>query len=218
VTEPYNPLHKLNLGKSVAEALLDTEADSLGSLKAFEGAGIYVLYYRGPFAAYARMAKRNADSPQWPIYIGKAVPAGARRGASLLSEPKGNYLFNRLKEHADSIEQVGNLKLKDFTCRYLRVDDIWIPLGETLLISRFRPLWNLVVDGFGNHDPGAGRYNGEIPLWDLLHPGRSWAPKMQPRKRGETPADIEKLVKTFLSENEPPDDPHISFSPVGTKP
>jgi len=204
------------LGKSVAEALLETAADSLGSLDAFEGAGIYVLYYRGPFSAYARMAERNANVSRWPIYIGKAVPAGARRGASLLSEPTGRYLFNRLKEHADNVKQVANLNIEDFTCRYLRVDDIWIPLGETLLISRFRPVWNLVVDGFGNHDPGAGRYSGEIPLWDVLHPGRSWAPRMQPRKRGETALDIEKLVEAFLSENEPPNDPHISFNPGST--
>ena len=53
--------------------------------------------------------------------------------------------------------------------------DIWIPLGESLLIARFRPLWNIALDGFGNHDPGGGRYVGLRPLWDHLHPGRRWA-------------------------------------------
>ena len=31
-----------------------------------------------------------------------------------------------------------NLDVDDFECRYLIVDDIWIPLGETLLIGRFK--------------------------------------------------------------------------------
>jgi len=30
-------------------------------------------------------------------------------------------------------------------------------------------VWNVVIDGFGNHDPGAGRYNGERTRWDTLH-------------------------------------------------
>ena len=68
-----------------------------------------------------------------------------------------------------------NLDLADFSCRFLEVDDIWIPLGESLLIQFYRPLWNSVVDGFGNHDPGGGRYKGASPSWDTLHPGRHWA-------------------------------------------
>jgi hypothetical protein len=71
----------------------------------------------------------------------------------------------------------GSLAIADFQARYLTVDDIWIPLGESLLITRFRPVWNIALDGFGNHDPGKGRYNGLRPLWDHLHPGRHWAEK-----------------------------------------
>jgi hypothetical protein len=48
-------------------------------------------------------------------------------------------------------------------------------LGETLLISHYKPLWNLVVDGFGNHPPGGGRAKGKKPMWDVIHPGRKWA-------------------------------------------
>jgi hypothetical protein len=59
------------------------------------------------------------------------------------------------------------------------VDDIWIPLGESLLIDRLRPIWNLVIDGFGNHDPGGGRRNQMKSSWDVLHPGRSWANKQK---------------------------------------
>lgn len=51
--------------------------------------------------------------------------------------------------------------------------------------SMFRPVWNMVIDGFGNHDPGSGRYNQKISSWDTLHPGRSWAMKLQPGKSRE---------------------------------
>ena len=34
------------------------------------------------------------------------------------------------------------------------MDDIWIPLGESLLIEMFVPLWNRILDGFGIHDLG----------------------------------------------------------------
>lgn len=39
------------------------------------------------------------------------------------------------------------------------------------------PLWNTVVDGFGNHDPGKGRYEQAKSDWDVIHPGRAWAEK-----------------------------------------
>lgn len=58
-----------------------------------------------------------------------------------------------------------------------------IPLGESLLIERFQPLWNVVVDGFGNHDPGSGRYSGQRPLWDMVHPGRPWAERLREHQR-----------------------------------
>ncbi|WP_218119560.1 Eco29kI family restriction endonuclease [Roseospirillum parvum] len=76
------------------------------------------------------------------------------------------------------------------------MDDIWIPLGESLLISRFVPLWNKWVDGFGNHDPGGGRYNQERSRWDVLHPGRPWATKCKERK--EALAQIETDVAARL--------------------
>ncbi len=48
---------------------------------------------------------------------------------------------------------------------------------EAALIRMYRPLWNTVVDGFGNHDPGKGRYNQAKSDWDVYHPGRKWAEK-----------------------------------------
>ncbi len=201
--DQYNPLDKLNLGKSVAEALLDKAAEPLGDLSAFEGAGIYAIYYTGPFSPYAALSRRNADSVDWPIYIGKAIPSGGRRGSDPFSEITGRPLVSRLREHADSLRVAENLEIHDFQCRYLRVDDIWIPLGETLLISKFRPLWNVALDGFGNHDPGTGRYGGLRPLWDVLHPGRVWA--LRCRARSETPEELIERVTKYLAATEPPD-------------
>jgi hypothetical protein len=195
--EVYNPLDKVNLGKSVADALLAQPVYPLGEIPPFEGAGIYVIYYKGPFPAYQPIAKANAEEARWPIYIGKAIPSGGRKGASLMASARGKALYNRLADHRDSIRDAengsGTLAIADFQARYLTVDDIWIPLGESLLIAKFRPLWNQTLDGFGNHDPGKGRYNGLRPLWDHLHPGREWATRCA--ARNETAEEVvEKLT------------------------
>ena len=156
-------------------------------LSRFIGVGIYALYYTGDFPSYRRIAEQNAsDAWEKPIYVGKAVPAGARRGGYGLGESPGEVLYRRLREHAASIQQATNLSLGDFTCRYLVVDDIWIPLAESLLISMFIPLWNYYLDGFGNHDPGTGRYNQQRSPWDEIHPGRPWAARLRPNPRSQT--------------------------------
>lgn len=58
------------------------------------------------------------------------------------------------------------------------MDDVWIPLTESILIEKYRPLWNVALDGFGNHDPGSGRANQKKSPWDTIHPGRDWANKL----------------------------------------
>lgn len=198
---PYNPLDKVNLGKSVVEAMLLRDATPLSAITPFTGAGIYAIYFHGSFEPYAPISGDPGRPDATPIYVGKAVPSGSRRGSSLSVSESGRWLFARLAEHRDSIAAVergsGNLRVNDFSARYLTVDDIWIPLGESLLISTFNPLWNRLIDGFGNHDPGAGRYNGMRPLWDVLHPGRSWADKCKPRS--ETREEIGRRVIDHLA-------------------
>jgi len=129
--EPYNPLDKRRLGESVAKALLARPVVALPPAEPFVGAGIYALYYTGSFPAYRKIAERNA-SDQWaaPIYVGKAVPPGARKG------------------------------------------------------------------GFGNHDPGAGRYNQQRSPWDVIHPGRPWAARLKPSSRSK--AEILKSLSESL--------------------
>ena len=79
VIEPYNPLDKRNLGASVAATMLAAPIHSLPP-EPFIGAGVYAIYYRGDFAPYRRLAELNRDVYKVPIYVGKAVPAGARKG------------------------------------------------------------------------------------------------------------------------------------------
>lgn len=215
MTMPYNPLDKINLGKSVAEALLDSPAHPLAELPRFDGAGIYVIYYTGNFPAYRPMAEVNAESLRWPIYIGKAIPSGGRRGAALTSSPNNSALFKRLTDHRKSVEAAdmgsGALAVEAFFVRYLLVDDIWIPLGENVLIHRFKPVWNGYLDGFGNHAPGKGRAEGMMPRWDTLHPGRPGFSGLPPRP--ETKDEIIEKVLHFLNANTPPADGKISFKP-----
>lgn len=74
----FNPLDKVNLGRSVAEAMLESKPRLLDGLSRFDGAGIYALYYSGPFPAYAGIVERNRDERfEAPIYVGKAVSPGA---------------------------------------------------------------------------------------------------------------------------------------------
>ena len=183
---PFNPLDKRNLGESVAEAMLQQPVHPLPPGESFVGAGIYALYYEGGFPLYREIVKQNKGGQyRWPIYVGKAVPPGARKGGYGLESDPGQALFRRLTEHANSIEAAENLEGSDFQCRFLVVDDIWIPLAESLIVEMYSPLWNREIDGFGNHDPGKGRYNQQRSQWDVIHPGREWAYKLRLPPGGE---------------------------------
>lgn len=195
MTGAYNPLDLDNLGTSVVNALLSTDPHPMDSVPSFGGAGIYAIYYQGDFPAYAPLAQVNRDGGwRLPIYVGKAIPAGGRRGLSVATSTRS--LSARLRQHASSIDEATNLSVQDFSARWLVVESIWIPLGESLLISRYRPVWNALVDGFGNHNPGRGRISGLGSRWDTIHPGRSWASNF--RARPESASDIEAEALEYL--------------------
>jgi hypothetical protein len=199
VSDPFNPLDMTNLGSSVAEALLTSEPTPMSAVPTFYGAGVYAIYYHGPMECYQRLLTAKVHDASVPIYVGKAMPQGSRKGIEVQHGTRSRALAGRLKlDHARSIEAAENLDIADFTCRWLVVEQIWIPLGESVLISRFTPVWNGLVDGFGNHDPGSGRVNGVRPRWDTLHPGRSWAPKYPARP--ETPQAIAADVAEYLAQ------------------
>jgi hypothetical protein len=200
---PFNPLDKRNLGESVAGALLRQPVAPLPPASKFLGAGIYALYYVGDFKAYRPVVDQNRDNQfEQPIYVGKAVPPGARKGGFGLSTDPGPALLKRLTEHSNSIKATHNLQLDDFFSRYLISDDIWIPLGESLLIERFQPLWNVLIEGFGIHTPGAGRKKQVRSKWDTLHPGRSLAADLPPNPK--TAAELEQMVGDFFAGKQVP--------------
>lgn len=149
--------------------------------EAFLGTGVYAIYYTGKNPAYKKYAELNRLSYDSPIYVGKAAPKGwrqARVSDNQLDQSKG--LFNHLREHGRSIGIAQGLELQDFMCRFVIFEgassDI-IGAIETALIKLNMPLWNTAVDGFGNHDPGSGRYEQAKSDWDEIHPGRVWAEK-----------------------------------------
>lgn len=195
---PFNPLDKRNLAISVGNALSELEAMPLADLKQFEGSGVYSLYYVGDFPAYKPLADANSVDLAYPIYVGKADSKGKRKGGFIEDGASGTALYKRLSDHAKSINQAINLNIEDFYCRFLVVDDLWISLGESLLISKHSPVWNVLIEGFGNHDPGKGRYQGMRPLWDMVHPGRPWADKLQPHNMSS--AQISAQALQYLSE------------------
>jgi hypothetical protein len=98
-----------------------------------------------------------------------------------------------------SIRGTKNLKVEDFFCRYLVLKDFFIPLCESLLIDRYVPIWNKVIDGFGNKVVGAGREEQQQKsMWDVLHPGRIGA-AAKPNKRYPAAEDVLRKLRDFYS-------------------
>ena len=198
IIEPFNPLDKRHLGESIAEALLESNLCPLPP-EPFIGAGVYAIYYRSSFPAYSKLASSGADGQEMcPIYVGKAVPPGARKGGLGLDVNHGTALYKRLAEHGESIVMAGNLDLSDFSCRFLVVDDIWIPLAESILIEWFKPVWNRIIDGFGNHTPGEGRKGQQMSPWDCLHPGRKWVRELNLQANALSPETLAQRVEEYL--------------------
>lgn len=200
MNKPYNPLEKGALAESIAHAILKSPVRPLSDTSALTGAGVYIIYYMGSLDCYAPVAsKTDPDGLGQPIYIGKAIPKGGRKGG--LSEDaaaKGTALRDRLGQHFSSVSEANNLNAEDFNYRCLVVDEIWIPLGENMLIEQHKPIWNRVIDGFGNKDPGQRRKDQHRSPWDVIHPGRKFADKLgvNPRTAAELVADLKMYFET----------------------
>ena len=191
----FNPLDKVHLGNNVARELLKQPVSPLDIKESFKGAGIYAIYYFGDFPEYQPVSRQNANHAyKLPIYLGKAVPSGSRKGGVFKSTEPEPKLYDRIRQHAQSIQATSNLRLNDFACRYLLVDDIWIPLAESRLIAHFHPLWN-AISGFGIHAPGKGRKKQKRSDWDTLHPGRAFEKK---RPAGRSLAAIKASIQSHI--------------------
>ena len=158
-----------------------TPVHTLPPPESFLGTGVYALYYTGRNPLYKRYAELNRLSYGYPIYVGKAVPKGwrqARSSDNTLNQSR--ELIGRIREHSRSITLGADLSLEDFMCRFVIFEDVgsdMISTIEAALIKLNMPLWNTAVDGFGNHDPGSGRYEQAKSEWDVIHEGRGWAKK-----------------------------------------
>jgi len=164
-----------------------TSPQPLPPPESFIGTGVYSLYYLGDYDLYKRIAGANSSECNQPIYVGKAVPKGWRTARA--GNEGDSTLTQRLREHARNIKQCAGLSIRDFKCRFMILkgkESSMITIVEAALIKKYKPLWNTVIDGFGNHDPGSGRYEQAMSEWDVLHPGRPWAENL----RGKSP-DIE---------------------------
>lgn len=199
----FNPLDKVNLAVSIESALLRTPPLPLPPTESFPGTGLYVIYYEGDFELYRPLTEKHKRSQYGvPIYVGKAVSRGARSHLVDFSATPtpAPLLYRRLERHAASIRSAQNLDINDFRCRFLVLDEVWIPLGETLMIQHYRPLWNSTVTGFGNHDPGSRRPQ-LMSKWDTLHPGRTerWSAQLQP---GAEASEVHAEVENFFNSSE----------------
>ena len=148
----------------------------------FSGTGVYALYYTGNNPFYSQYKALNRLAYDFPIYVGKAVPVGWRQ--SRVSDSDNTQAFElhtRLREHCRSITVGDGLDISDFSCRFVIFEEEgsdMIGSIEAALIKLNQPLWNSCVDGFGNHDPGSGRYQQARSDWDIIHTGRSWADRL----------------------------------------
>jgi hypothetical protein len=147
----------------------------------FQGTGVYAVYSIGKVGIYKKFHEINRTSFDIPIYIGKAVPRGWRQSRASSSTNIISYeLHSRLSEHSKSISVGEDLNSDDFHCGFMILENresTLIGTVEAALIQKYRPIWNSLIDGFGNHDPGKGRYEQAKSDWDVCHPGRSWAEK-----------------------------------------
>lgn len=166
----------------------------------FIGAGVYALYYIGKSELYTRLYEENRTSFAQPIYVGKAVPKGWRQART---QESGKELFSRLNDHLKSISATKNLKVEDFRCRFMILEDAAVDMIGTVeasLIRQYKPVWNSCIDGFGNHTPGSGRFKQAKSDWDVIHPGREWAKKCTGKASARK--DVELKLRNYFKENE----------------
>lgn len=167
----FDPSSPTVVGRFTTLALAAQDRHPLGAMGKFYGSGVYAIYYRGHFPAYAPIS-----GTETPIYVGQAAPGlqGARS-----AREQGPRLSARLNEHRKNILKAATtLDINDFDARFLVVQSGWETAAEDYLIHLFRPIWNSetnILYGLGKHgDDAVTRANKRSP-WDTLHPGRKWA-------------------------------------------
>jgi len=197
----FDPTDQNVVSFVIATAMFAMPKRPLAELPQVVGSGIYALFYEGPFPTYSRI--RGSDVP---IYIGSAGPI-----APLKKDPPGpgRAIYKRLSEHHKSISQVeqhhkgdaSNLRIADFTYRYLVIKPGWELSAENFLIDFFMPVWNKeskVFGGLGKHGDNKDVRANTMSPFDALHPGRPWAlGSKQGAEAAEIKAAVEKHLRTY---------------------
>ena len=178
-----------------------TPVHNVPILEKFHGTGVYAIYCITKKGIYKNFHQINRTSFDLPIYVGKAVPKGWRQARKNNSKEGLSFaLHNRIKDHSRSIQLGAGLELDDFFCRFMILEgkesDL-IGTVEAALIRAYHPIWNTTIDGFGNHDPGSGRYEQAKSDWDVCHPGRKWAEKCQGTHSNKS--DLKKRVNDYFN-------------------
>jgi hypothetical protein len=137
--------------------------------------GIYFLFYNGDYPLYQCISELNQKTCEFPIYVGKAVESGRRKGDT---SKNTQNLYSRLNEHVRSLNQCSGLELNEFRFKVIATSSELVSWSESTMIQYFQPAWNQIIDGFGIHDPGAGRAQQRRSVWDCLHPGRLFTKKL----------------------------------------
>jgi hypothetical protein len=167
----FDPTDPHTAGRVVALTLVAQQRHSLAHIPDFYGAGVYAIYYKGGFPAYAMLQGKDH-----PIYVGKADPDNPAAKDAI---KQGTKLSSRLREHAKSIRKARTtLSITDFECRFLIVQTGFQKSAEDYLINFFRPIWNSetkICFGLGKHGDSSDTRGNKRSPWDTLHPGRAWA-------------------------------------------
>jgi hypothetical protein len=177
----YDPLGTENITSAICQELERQPLIPLDSeIPRFDGSGLYAIYYRGEtLPLYAPL--RNYKIP---VYVGQSLSHNTATGAAM---PEKSPLWNRIKNHRDSIEGA-HLPLNEFGVRLLRLPDVHADLGENGLRVFYQPVWIRVLRGFGSKEQGATTRQSARSPWDTVHPGRK-------RTFGSEKHDKDKLIK-----------------------
>ncbi|WP_435970245.1 Eco29kI family restriction endonuclease [Streptomyces sp. Qhu_M48] len=190
ITGLFNPLRRENLERAVQWALESAPPVSLASFPEAPVDGLYALYYTGPYPLYRPVASSACDVP---VYVGMARPGWSSRSQT----GRPGVMNRRMRVFERSIEFVDDLEVQDFQVRYLPVEEIWMDGPERLMIGDHRPVWNVVVHGFGTHLQGLSRNSSPRTLWDELHPGRPYAQRQAAAKSSR--AELEHAVRQHFA-------------------
>lgn len=204
----FDPSDPNTSGRVVSLTLVAQDRHPLGEVPHFYGSGVYAIYYRGAFEAYAPLARKDH-----PIYVGKADPEdpNAKEAVS-----QGTKLSDRLREHAKNIARATTtLRISDFDCRFLIVQSGFQKAAEDYLINFFKPIWNSetrICHGLGKHGDDAGTRANKRSPWDTLHPGRAWADATEANQI--EPEVIRAQIARHLATYPPYQDIHAIFDHI----